>query len=240
MPDDPDSDTELLAQDGGAKMVSYYSKFDDDGEDDEDDDDDDDDFDLIAVSLVRDRKRPRGRPPKSRPLPKKARSKTVFEISDDEDTFRITRVHEKELDAKDKEASLAAQRAREVLAASITENIQQEQAIRKAEEHRVEEEAQRRRIKEQKEIAKRIAPQNKQQQGVVFKARHGDKVKKVRMRTTDPVIKLLPKFCEDFELELNKVYMEFDGEEVGNDDTLASLEIEQDMIVDVFVRGSRR
>ncbi|CAN8063195.1 unnamed protein product [Agarophyton chilense] len=242
MLDDPDSDTELLCHSGGSKIVSYYDRLTNNANiDDNFDDDEDDNFDVLAFASKPPKKRPRGRTPKkgSQPPHKKlaTEDKTVFEISDDDEVV-VVATSEK-LDKEDIEAKLAAQRARNLLAESTKDNSDMDEAIRVQEEARLEREA----AVKRKQDAERTALEKRQRskpEGIIFKARHGNQIKKVRMRTTDPLRKLLPRFCTDFGLDLKKVYMEFDGEEVGPEETPESIELEQDMIVDLYVRGSRR
>ncbi|KAI0566131.1 Ubiquitin-like protein [Gracilaria domingensis] len=200
----------------------------------------------MASSAIRKRKRPRGRPPKKQAQPPQKKvvtadktPKTVFEISDDDEVVAVSACDR--FDKEDLEARLAAQRARSVLAESTRDNTDLEEAMRAEEEARIEREN----ALKRKQDAERQAEENRRRentkgQGIIFKARHGTHVKKVRMRTTAPLLRLLPKFCSDYGLDQNKVYVEFDGEEVGPKDTPESIELEQDMIVDVFLRGSRK
>lgn len=73
---------------------------------------------------------------------------------------------------------------------------------------------------------------------ITLKVRYAETSKTLRMKIHkgDPLVKMLPMFCEKLNIEFAKAVMEVDGEEVENEDTAETYDLEDMNLVDVRLR----
>lgn len=207
-------------------------------------------------------KRPRGRPrhvaaPIELPRKEKRPKTSVFEISSDDEP---TVVQREEPDEHDQSVSVALAHARAVLAQGDEDTlareaeaeISRERALREQEEEerRHTEELERSR-KEAAAVEARKSQQQHQasaaaaqsgavqnsQDAIQFQVRMDEARKiRVRIRRTDPLLKILPAFCRKYGLLAKDVVMRVDGENVEENDTPESLDCDDGMQIDVAMR----
>lgn len=71
---------------------------------------------------------------------------------------------------------------------------------------------------------------------ILLRVRHGARVVKMKTLKADPLLNMLKPFCTKIGIELAKAVMEVDGEEVEEDDTANTYELEDNNIVEVRLR----
>lgn len=69
-----------------------------------------------------------------------------------------------------------------------------------------------------------------------LRVRYEKEVVKMKILKSDPLIMMLKPFCERTKLDLNKAVMEVDGEEVDDDDTPDTYDLEDDNLIEVRCR----
>ncbi|CDF37220.1 unnamed protein product [Chondrus crispus] len=230
----------------------------------DDDDDDDDDIALNLDAFTKPRRR--GRPSKRARTSAnttasqkqataknaahgtKQKNRSVFDISSGEESDEVVVVEshndETNMDAHDKSVAASLAQARAVLATQANEEkiAADVQRLAKEQSERVErsrcQEKQRQeseRVRKQAEEARLKAAQTAAP--VQLKVRSGQNQIKMRIRRSDPVLKMLGPFCKKFDLNLPNAVMQFDGEQVEESDTPDTLELEEGMLIDVITRS---
>lgn len=89
-----------------------------------------------------------------------------------------------------------------------------------------------------------VTPVNRQQpasscsegEAIVLRVRCADQSVKMKIRTTDPLLKMLRPFCTRFGFDVRRAVMEVDGEEIVEGDTPSTYDLEENSIVDVRLR----
>lgn len=253
-------DEDIFLHGGVAKPISMYSMnlAKTSGVISSDDDDDDDDVVVEVVPQKRRRgratKRGRGaaqagtaRTSAAPAEPRKPRKEkaSVFEISsgeeDGDEVVEVTPRDFVDVDHQDVTAAESVARAHALLANQANEEhiaaeaeqlarVESDRAERLREEERQREEAEKKR-----EEAKAKALANAKP--IQFKVRSGTNLIKMRIRTSDPLIKMLGPFCKKFGLDASKAVMQIEGEDVGENDTVETHDLEENMIVEVVIRS---
>lgn len=183
----------------------------------------------------------------SPPKPKKVKT-SVFDISsgDEDDVREATPLDDMpRRDSMDEAAERQLANARRVLESASTNRIQAEAQIEAERDMRglemKREEEKRRKAEKAKDAdaeIKRIAALSSAKP-ILLKVRCADKATMVKIRRTDPILKILPHFCKKFGLDVQLARMLFDGEDVTDEDTPDRLELEDKMVIDVVLRKSQ-
>lgn len=207
-------------------------------DDDSDDFDNEDTFDKILVQNTK--KRGRGRSPKTQPQPQlqpspQGNAQTV-DVSDDEG-FPVMDFEAPT--AEDIQTRITRERARMAIRLADTNHDEiYEREMEIAARNRMQKE---RRLREERQRLESAQTAQKSQgesnvPTLVLKLRHKSMEAMFKIRQTDSVTKVLPRFCEKHGLQAVNMYLEVDGEEVEQGQTANDLELEDGMLVDVLQR----
>lgn len=262
---DDSSSEDIFMQNGGVQVESmystapsgtansYYNNCDDMPENGEDEEDEEP---ILITPKVK--KRHRGRvtkshsdklsnedkehQPKESKKPKK-KNASVFDVSSGDEEVQIVSptpriVHE----SADLEAKKSLASARAILAMHSEYRISQE-----AEEAARQDVEQSERLRKQERQKKNVSNIVKSPPRVdtsaihpiVLKVRYEKFSSRMKIRSTDSILKMLKPFCQKYNLDHRKFVMECDGDQVTETDTPEGLELEDDMVIDIFQRGSR-
>lgn len=182
------------------------------------------------------------------PKVKKAKV-SVFDISsgDEDEVEEVTprSISPPRRDSMDEAAALQLANARRALENANEKQIQEEaeslayRDIMLAEIKCEEEKKRKARLAKIEEVKKKRVAALATETPIVLKVRCDDKATMVRIRRTDPVLKMLPHFCKKFGLDVGLARMLCDGEDVTNEDTPDGLDLEDKMVIDVVMRKSR-
>lgn len=247
-----------------AQLASSANNRIQDSEDDDDNDDsdnDDDNFMGLRDRQTRKRGRPKGRLPggadknakKKNKGKKRMRSKdgapgsdnsdvvavggNVYNVDSDEDMSahcardasdtQVARILAESRNAMMlmDENRILADAKRDAMAATEREERAERESLQERTRHQA----------AQKEMERKAA-QAKTGPPIVLKVRCGDYVTKVRTKTTSPLLDMLPRFCEKFGLDKAKAVVQIDGETVTAKESASDYDLEENMVVDVFIR----
>ena len=230
-----DSDDDLF---GGRITIATHHDI--------DNSDSDSDFDDPAPVV---KKKKRGRKPKDSSgtsptttprRPKKQDSGVVIIDSDDDEpttTSPYTPKNNNDIRAEEVLANI-----NRVLKEKSVENIerQAQELARHDLEVEIQKREERERQKQDKEAAEAphlIPPSNEQGLPIMFNLRMNDDMRTaVRIRQTDPLLRMLAPFCKKFSIDPQTVVMKVDGDVVTASDTPLSLDCDEGMQIDIELK----
>lgn len=124
------------------------------------------------------------------------------------------------------EEHIIAEAAREGIAAA--EREEREECQRKEKEERRLEKA-----REEATVKKSVPATGPP---IILKVRCGTFATKVRTKSSAPLLDVLPRFCQKFGLDAAKAVMQVDGEDVSKGESAIDYDLEDNMVIDVFIR----
>lgn len=196
-------------------------------DDDADDADVDDDDEVKFIPTATTTRKQRGRSAKA--LPRK-----LTKTQEQQRRKRLTQVKNVHLEQADGDAELRRilESTRNVNRETTEENIV-EQATKEFETIQREKEEN---AKQQQKPDVQVVKNDDGGVPIVLKIRYKDKVKKMRIKTTTPLNRVTGPFCNSFGLDESKAVLEIDGDDVGENETPADYDLEDNNIVDLHIR----
>lgn len=164
-----------------------------------------------------------------------------------ESAVEVVDLEEEGDDEVDRAVRKSLAEARAVLKFQANEERIEREAVKiakmevEAKERAVEQEERRKRLDREKEEEDRKQREKQRQTGgtpIELKVQaKGGKSVKMRIRRSDPLVKVVEPFCQRFGLHKGNAVLMVDGEEVGKDETPDEYELEDGMVVEVVIKG---
>lgn len=224
---DSDSDDDLFLPGGRVVIATHHDVA----------SDSDSDFDNPLPAKPKRGRKPKSKPPSYNPRQPQTNSSVIVVNSDDDTPEVPLEKNSNDLRAESilENVNRLLNQGEDALTKQAEDMARREANIEVERQENIEREKERLLEVQRRNKAAQPVKQNAVKQGapIKFKVQMGDNRMAVRVRTTDPLLRMLKPFCDKYGVDASTVVMKVDGEIVGEKDTAETLECDEGMQIDV-------